>query len=156
MEGSTILHRALCPRKATVSGRNHPSQGTLSPNGNGFREEPSLAGLFVPEWQQFPGGTLPREALYPRMATVPGRKCPWGAEGDTFVPEWQQFPGETYPRGHFVPRRQQFPGGTIPRGALCPRMATVSGRKCPPGAERDTFVPRRHLFPGEMVLSSRR
>ncbi|MBQ8645080.1 MAG: hypothetical protein IJ476_01765 [Bacteroidales bacterium] len=28
-------------------------------------------------------------------------------------------------------------------------MAAVSGRKCHAGAERDTFVPERGIFPGE-------
>ena len=130
--------RALCPQKAAVSWRNPPPWGSLSPNGNGFREEPLSAWHFFPNLQQFPGGNAllaPREIL--------------------LSPEGVCFREEPLSAGHFVPERKQFLGETHPRGALCPQMATVSGRKCPSGAEGDTFVPRRHLFPGEMVLSSR-
>ena len=50
---------------------------------------------------------------------------------------------------YFCPRKRYLSGRIYCRRALCPQMAAVSGRKCPRGAERDTFVPERGIFPGE-------
>ena len=133
--GKRHPRRALCPRMAAISERKCP------PGAEGD--------TFVPRRQQFPGGTTQRRALCPRMAAISGRNP---SPGGTLSPKGNGFREEPTPGGHFVPEWQQFLGGPPP-GALCPQMATVSRRKCPPGAERDTFVPEWRLFPGEMVLS---
>ncbi len=78
---------------------------------------------------------------------VPGRVRGRGMARVRVLPKTAAIRGQSAPGVGFSRKDTSFGDKSISPG---------TPRAFPSGTEGDTFVPRRRLFPGEMVLSSRR